>query len=169
MNKNWHVVYTRPRYEKLTSRLLEKKGFEYFLPLRMEMHQWHDRKEKVHTPVFPAYLFVHVDILVILKVYNIDGFVKFIFGEDKPDIVSPEALDALKRAIVGEYEVTSERFHLGDQVKVSSGPMKGLKGHLLMFASKSIINIGVIDKSVLVNNPIALYRKNSNRSISIFY
>lgn len=155
MNKNWHVVYIRPRHEKLTSRLLERKGIECFLPLKTEVRQWHDRKKKVQSPVFPGYLFVHIDIMEMLQVYNTDGFVKFICSEDKPDIVSTEAIEALKKALVGDFEVSSEKFQPGDQVRVSFGPMKGLEGNLLRFAqqSKLVINIDVIDKSVLVTIP----------------
>lgn len=155
MDKHWHVIYTRPRYEKHTARSLDRKGIECYLPLKTELRQWHDRKKKIDSPVFPGYLFVQVDPKEILQVYYTDGFVKFISTEDKPDIIPEEDINSLKRALRGDFEISSEKFHLGDRVQVASGPMKGLQGHLIRFTqhSKLVINIDVIDKSVLVTIP----------------
>lgn len=155
MDKHWHVIYTRPRHEKHTARSLERKGIECYLPLRTELRQWHDRKKKIESPVFPGYLFVQVDSREMLQVYYTDGFVKFIATEDKPDIVPEGDIRTLRRALVGDFEISTEAFELGDKVRVASGPMKGLQGNLIRFKqnSKLVINIDVIDKSVLVTIP----------------
>ena len=91
----------------------------------------------------------------MLQVYYTDGFVKFISNEDKPDIVPERDISSLRRALVGDYEISTDSFDLGDKVRVSSGPMEGLQGHLIRFTqnSKLVINVDVIDKSVVVTIP----------------
>ena len=41
--------------------LLEALGIRQFLPTTTELHQWSDRKQVVHPPLFPGYLFVHIN------------------------------------------------------------------------------------------------------------
>lgn len=148
-------MYTKPRHEKLTAKSLESVGTDYFLPIQTEDRQWHDRKKKIQAPIFPGYILVKVRPPEITQVYHVDGFVKFISTDDRPDIVSNEIIRELKRALSDDFETSSQKFQSGDKVIVNSGPMKGLAGHLVRFAehSKLVIDVDVNDKSVLITIP----------------
>ena len=58
----WYAVYVKSRYEKKTSKLLEDRNIETYLPLIGRLKQWSDRKKTVEEPLFKSYLFVHTDL-----------------------------------------------------------------------------------------------------------
>lgn len=59
----WYVVHTQPRAEGQAVRHLEMQGYRVFCP-RYRRTIRHARKTKsVFAPLFPSYLFVHLNIL----------------------------------------------------------------------------------------------------------
>ena len=124
----WHVIYTRPKFEKRIAKRLDELKIEYFLPLKMEQRQWHDRKKNLEMPVLPNYVFVHCELADMLKVYTISGFVRFISTSGKPDVISQVQMERIKTVLLSDHEMATEDFALGEAVKIISGPFQGLEG-----------------------------------------
>ena len=55
---SWYAIYTKHQHEKKVADLLQRKGFEVFLPLVKEKRRWKDRAKQVSFPMFPCYVFV---------------------------------------------------------------------------------------------------------------
>ena len=53
----WYAFVTRPRHEKRVKQYLDGSGFENYLPLHKQMHQWKDRKKYVEVPLFSCWIF----------------------------------------------------------------------------------------------------------------
>ena len=55
MNKQWIVVRSKPRSEKVVYKELVSKNIEAYLPLLKERRKWSDRKKWVEFPLFSSY------------------------------------------------------------------------------------------------------------------
>ena len=80
MNKQWIVVRSKPRSEKVVYKELVSKNIEAYLPLLKERRKWSDRKKWVEFPLFSSYLFARIDIknsIFVLQTQGVNSIVKF--------------------------------------------------------------------------------------------
>ena len=49
-SRKWFVLYTKPRTEIKVSQRLSVLGIENYLPTRVEVRKWSDRKKKIIVP-----------------------------------------------------------------------------------------------------------------------
>lgn len=57
----WFAVHVRSRHEFRVLDRLTGSDIEAFLPIVEKLSRWKDRKKLVSFPLFPGYLFVHID------------------------------------------------------------------------------------------------------------
>ena len=143
-------MYTRPQFEKKISGKLEEKGIEYFMPTRIEIREWHDRKKKLELPVFPSYIFVRVNEKAMLKIYEISGFVRFLSTANELDTVPDQEIDAMKELFKGNYQIAEENLEEGLPVMITEGPLMGLQGIVNgYYAPGSVtVNIEILNKYI---------------------
>ena len=80
MSKNWIVVRSKPRSEKIAYAQLLEKGIEAYLPLLKERRRWSDRKKWVEFPLFSSYLFANIEVkksIFVLQTQGVSSLVKF--------------------------------------------------------------------------------------------
>lgn len=134
MEKHWYVFYTRSRWEKKVLHLLERAGYEVFLPMHKVMRQWSDRKKKVEAPLFNSYIFVKVSRNSIYEVLRVPGIVKSVIYNGEPAILNEKEYQQinswLETGLPLEVQGLSDEVKLGDQVKVLEGNFKGVEGEL---------------------------------------
>lgn len=153
----WYAVYVKSRYEKKTSKLLEDRHIETYLPLIGRLKQWSDRKKMVEEPLFKSYLFVHTDLKNYFDILNTPGVVRFVCFEGKPVPVPDNQLVAV-RSYIGEYDGIDDleqllELHEGQVVEIARGQMKGLVGRLVEIRGKQrlIINIEAVGQSLPIS------------------
>ena len=154
MLKNWIVVRSKPRSEKIAYAQLIVRGIEAYLPLLKERRKWSDRKKWVEFPLFSSYLFARVEIknsIFVLQTHGVSSLVKF--GEEIA-IVQDEVITAIKLAIDGGYQlVPAEYFSAGNAVEVIEGPMAGVKGIVVKLKGKDrlVIKIDAIQQALSID------------------
>jgi transcription antitermination factor NusG len=162
--KSWHVIYTRPRWEKKLHDLLIQKNIESFLPLYKTIRIWSDRKKKVELPLFNSYLFVNISGKEYYEVLNTPGAVKYIYFEGKAAIMSDKQIEAIKLLINSDmtYEVVNHILPVGSKVIIVKGALQGLEGEIVEYKGsyRACIRVDQINRSVLVNVPAGYYEKN---------
>ena len=127
----WRVFYTRPRNEKKVAERLIASGIDVCLPLRTVLRQWSDRKKRVLEPLFPGYLFAHVDERERLAVLQDDGVVTTVsFGGTlaearQEEIDTLRALEATPKSVEAR---ALDAVPAGAEVIVTNGPLKGARG-----------------------------------------
>ena len=150
MERKWFVFYTKSRQEKKVDELLQRRGYESFLPLHAQVRQWSDRKKKVQVPLFNSYIFVHVFEHEVNAVVQIPGVAWSIRHNNKPAVLHANELATIKRFIetgwLIEAQALDQQFELGDQVKVIDGPLKGMFGRLTHLANAA--RLGVLLESI---------------------
>jgi len=161
--KIWLVFYTTPRAEKKCELRIDERGIDVLLPKRIVIRQWKDRKKKVIEPLFPNYIFAHVDEGDRLRVLQTDGIVRTVsFGKNFAEI-SNEEIENIK--ISQNDPSRLEPFYgplpaRGEKVIIEEGPMRGLQGEIISHRGKTHVVIAVesIRQYVRVNIPASWVR-----------
>ena len=170
MDKQWIVVRSKPRSEKVAHNELVKKNIESYLPLLKERRKWSDRKKWVEFPLFSSYLFARIEIkdsIFVLQTQGVNTIVKF--GKQIA-IVQNSVIEAIRLAMEGGYELEPvEYFVEGNIVEVVAGPMKGVKGIVakLKGQNRLIIKIDAIQQALSIQIESKFIRKLNSKNAPI--
>lgn len=154
----WYAVAVHTRQERAAAAGLKERGFHVFLPTRCERRLWSDRVQRVELALFPGYLFLRaeltaarrVDMLRVRQVYDLVGRIP-----GHPRIASSipeEQIESLSRLLESERELSrAHRLERGDEVVISHGPLRGVRGKLLSGGDgsrKIAVEIPLLGRSV---------------------
>jgi transcription termination/antitermination protein NusG len=152
---HWYAVSTKSRQEKAAANTLQALGVRHFLPLRLQNRQWSDRVQAVSVPLFPGYLFVHVDLWspVKLEVLKVPGIARFIGDRMGPSPIPVSEIESIQGLMNSGVEFDSHPFlKEGDRVRVVRGALAGIEGILVRVGSRSrmVISIEIIHRSLAI-------------------
>lgn len=144
-NRKWYVITTKSRAEKKVSLGLVKLGIDHFLPLQKQLKQWKDRKKWVDVPLFNSYIFVYLSEQFRNEVFEVSGVVKYVAIKGVPSVLQKEEIERIKKICSQEHEVkiTTSGLVTGDEVEVTEGPLKGLKGRISERANNAYLYIQI--------------------------
>lgn len=129
----WRVFYTRPRSEKQAARRLEQDGYEILLLFRTSVHEWSDRRKLVDEPLFPGYLFAHVNEKERLGILQDQAIVRCVAFGGELAAVTPEEIAQLRilLKVPDRLEaIEREAFPVGSEVYIYRGPLRGVRGQV---------------------------------------
>lgn len=135
----WYAIYTKSRAEKKVYAELEKKGIEAYLPLVKKERNWSDRMKVVEEPFLSGYVFVRVSFGRHYDALVIPGALRYVSFGGKPAPIPDYQIENLKIFIAANdqsMEVTSERIHKGDKIRVTSGPLADVNGEVVEIRGK---------------------------------
>lgn len=130
VNTIWYVIYTKPRWEKKISSVLDAKGIENYCPLNRIKKQWSDRKKIVYEPLFKGYIFIKIDEAHKWDVKQIEGIINYVYWLGKPAKVKEEEIITIKK-FLSEFEnveVTDSIISRSTKVQVIQGVLMNYKG-----------------------------------------
>ena len=123
---NWYALYTKPRKEQKVAQQLEQLGFVVYLPLKVEVRQWSDRKKKVISPLFTSYVFIQIEESKRSDVFVIDGVLNYVFWLGKPAIIRSQEIELMRTEIEKpNHEVFVTNLEPGEQILLKDGIFKG--------------------------------------------
>jgi transcription antitermination factor NusG len=149
----WYSVQTVYRCEHRVSRDLATKGFETYLPVLPEMHQWKDRRKLIEVPAFSGYLFVHYEpsLRNRVKVLETSGIVRLLGGNHAPSPIPEAEIEAVRR-ILGSGEACNRCDALtpGSMVRVMRGPLAGVQGRLVRIKNslRLVVAISIFSQAI---------------------
>lgn len=147
---DWHVLYTRHQHEKTVNRILDGKGIETLLPLRLAANKWKDRTKLVQLPLFPCYVFFRAGIDSWLQILKTPGVHMIVPGCSGPAIVPPEEIEAVRRLTEScEFVEPFPFLKSGDRVRVKSGALAGVEGFLVRKKNfyRLVVSVEILGKS----------------------
>jgi transcription antitermination factor NusG len=152
----WYAVSTRSRQEKVAAKALEALGIAHFLPLQVQKRQWSDRVQTIQAPLFPGYLFVHIDPWgsARVNVLKVPGVARFVGVNTGPLPVQNSEIDDVRRLVDCGVEMAPHPFlKQGDRVRVVSGALVGVEGILTRIGPRLrvVISIEVIHRSLAIS------------------
>ncbi len=154
--KNWHAIYTKPRWEKRLLKEYCSMGIEAYLPMVIKTQQWSDRKKKVQMPLIPSYIFVKTDYRGFYEAVKTLGAVSGIMYNKYPAIIDESQIKSLKIILDNidvNNDINMERYIPGVKVKVVQGQFEGSEGELVYIKNKNYlhINLDLLNMNVSVD------------------
>lgn len=154
----WHALYTFPKQEKKIERQLSQNSIDCYLPLVIERRKWTDRIKKIELPLFPCYIFVHINKRQVSDVLGIQGAARLVKFEGEPAVISQSEIDRIKLLLNADTDITNEEAIVtGATYRVNYGPFAGLEGALIRKKGKSrlVVSVRMIGQAVSVEVPRA--------------
>ena len=126
---DWYTIYTKPKAEDSTNRLLSNAGVETLNPKIRIQKYTRGKYSDVIEQLFPCYLFARFDTKTHSHMIKYTRGVKYIVGKDNPIPVPREIIDAIKDRMEDEILVPEkEDFEKGDRVLIKEGPFRNFYG-----------------------------------------
>ncbi|HMD31875.1 MAG TPA: UpxY family transcription antiterminator [Candidatus Acidoferrales bacterium] len=151
----WFALYTRSRFEKQVAEQLERKRVSVFLPLRMEVHRWQDRYQKVEVPMFRGYLFVQLppESPERTAVLRTPGVVRIVgFGQRDSEVPGEQIASLRRLADEGVLLHPHRYLKIGQRVKIANGALAGMEGILVRIRKQDrlVVAVDAIRQAVAV-------------------
>lgn len=139
----WVAFYTLSRREKDLMRKLESTGVSFYAPLvRRRLRSPGGRTRSSFVPLFPGYVFSRVDEEQRRAALATNTIARWIPIPDERMLL--DDLRSIKRLIDTEQPLTPEsRLEAGQDVRVRSGPLRGLEGTVVKRRGKERLQVAV--------------------------
>jgi len=151
----WYALYTKARAEKKVLEQLTQMGIKAYLPLRRVLRQWSDRKKWVDMPVISSYIFINIPESDYRKVFDARGVVAYVSYKGKAVTIPDHEIEAMRKTIENniEFDVQQRELKKGEEITITSGPLKGVKGIVkeVQGDKKLYISISNIGYTLVIN------------------
>ena len=140
MQKNWYLVYTKPKSEKKVASLLTKRKIENFCPQNRKQIK-HIRKTKmVNEPLFSSYVFVHLEEKNLVCLKEIENILNLVYWKGSPAIINDNEIEIIRDFINDHENIRMEKtvVNLKDSAKIIDRPAYTIEGNLLKLKNTSV-------------------------------
>lgn len=162
--KQWYLVYTKPRQEKLALQNLQNQAYEVYLPLVQVEKIRRGVRGLVEETLFPRYLFVRLDEVgsqswaPIRSTAGVSQLVKFGSSFAR---VRQELVQWVKDQTRGVKFIP--QFKEGELVSVTEGPFRGMDAIFKTYdgEKRSILFLNLLNKVTEANFSLGWIKKAS--------
>ena len=128
LQRDWYVVYSNRNKEEQAQFHLSLKGVECYFP-RLSVPCSRESRNKI-VPLFPNYLFVHINIA---KEYHLivwtPGVKRIVSFSEEPIPLEETVVSFLQRQADDRGIIRAQsKLRRGEEVEISGGPFDGLIG-----------------------------------------
>lgn len=129
----WFAVYTTCRHEKRVAQHFGQREIEHYLPLYRVERKWRDgSRVTLDLPLFPSYIFVHIDRSERVRVLNVPGALAVVGGTGREPLPVPDAaVEALRSGLQQRRVEPHPLLTAGQRVRIRSGAFAGMEGVVL--------------------------------------
>ena len=130
--RRWYAVYTVPQNEKSVIKRLQLRNIESFLPTYETIRVWKNRQRvKTVLPLFPCYLFVHIDTQERVKVLRAPGVIRLVGNDRQYQPLEETEIELLRSGFFGRKLEPFRGLVIGEKVRIKAGVLQGLEGILV--------------------------------------
>ena len=140
---NWYAIYVNVKHEKKVVKKLQEQNIEAYSPFVKKLQQWSDRKKWVEFPMLSGYVFVKITLIEKEKVLHCPGVFAFIKFNSLEAKIRDAEIATLKSIEASGYDITQETegLKLLDEVEITQGQLKGLKGTIVQLQNLNYVQI----------------------------
>ena len=132
VERKWFAVFTVPQNEKSVVKHLALRNVESFLPTYETTRIWKNRQRmKLVLPLFPSYLFVHIDLRERTKVLQSPGVLQIVGNHREKIAIADAEIELLRSGFCGKTVEPYKDLVIGERVRIKCGPMLGIQGTLV--------------------------------------
>jgi transcription antitermination factor NusG len=149
---SWYAIGVSARHEKSVARILVQKGYETFLPLFVNRHQYGRRAREFELPIFPGYVFSRFPAASRMPILTTPGVLQIVGAGRDPVAVDEAEMAAVRLAArVKARMQPCAYWSNGQKGRVESGPLRGLEGVVTRVKpTHLVLSISLLKRSVLV-------------------
>jgi len=140
MQKNWYILYTKPKCEKKVALLLTKRKIENFCPLNCKQVANTRKNKTIYQPLFDSYVFVHIGGDEIPQLKQLEGVVSLVYWKGEPAVIKDVEVVAIKEFTSVYVNIKLEKnaveFH-GNIRGIDEQPSYRRDGNLLMIKNRA--------------------------------
>ncbi|HSN08166.1 MAG TPA: transcription termination/antitermination NusG family protein [Hanamia sp.] len=174
MQKNWYIIYTKPKSEKKVSLLLSKKKIENFLPLNLKEITSLRKKKACQEPLFKSYVFAYTDEGELEKIREINGVLNVLYWKGQPAVIKREEIQLMKDFLADYHEVKVERTMVNAKnfARVTDGSKYSISGNVLSIKNTMVrVNLPSLGYSLFASvgtrHPLLSERAFANNNLLI--
>jgi len=150
----WFAVYTQSRQEKCLAKYFDQRAIECYLPLYRSARRWKDgSRVSLELPLFPGYIFVHIQRHERVRVLELPGVVRIVCGTGGELLSLPDtAVDALRGGLA-EHAVQPHPFlGVGERARIRYGALAGMEGVVVRYKGslRVVLTLELIMRSIAV-------------------
>ncbi len=171
MQKNWYVIYTKPKCEKKVAGLLTKRKIENFCPLNCRQIKSSRRSKLLHEPLFDSYVFAHINENDIDRLKQLYPIISLVYWKGRPAIISDDEIQVIKEFTSDYHDIKLVRnqVNMNDVAGIIDGPSYSVNGKLLVVKNKSVkvnlpslgfIMIAELETETITGRQVAFGNKN---------
>ena len=150
----WFALYTTSRHEKRIAQHLVQREIEHYLPLYQSERKWRDRSRvTLDLPLFPGYIFVHIQRSERVNVLSIPGALSVVGGTGgEPAPLPDSAIEALRWGLAENRIEPHPLLCVGQLARIRSGAFAGMEGVVVRKKSgfRVVLTLEQIMQSVAV-------------------
>jgi transcription antitermination factor NusG len=143
----WVACYTMVNREKQVDAYLRRRGIRSYLPLVTRMRQWHDRKKKLHQPLFPSYVFARVSPRSLDTVLATPGVAAVVRMAGRPVAIAEADIDNIERFARALTAVGAEpprvTLEVGRRARIVAGAFAGVCGVVVAQRGDTRVLVGL--------------------------
>jgi transcriptional antiterminator RfaH len=154
----WYVIYTKPYHEKKVHDRLTEKKIETFLPTRKTLRTWHDRRKFIDEPLFPSYLFIHLNSMQeYYEGMDARGVLNYVRTGKEIAQVSDSVVQSIKLVTnqASELEISDNRFQPGKRLVINQGSLAGLSCEVVENCGRCriLVRVDLLQRHILIKLP----------------
>ncbi len=152
-SRKWFAVYTAPRHEKSATKQFDCRQIESFLPLYSVVHRWKNRSNpKVDLPLFPNYVFVHIERRQCVRVLEVPGVLSIVGSGREPSPLPNSDIESLRSGLSLRNFEPHPYLVAGEKARIKSGPFAGMAGIIVRKKNqfRVVLTLDLIRQSVAV-------------------
>jgi len=150
---HWYAVYTCANHEKRVADQFASRSVEHFLPQYESVRRWKDRKVRLHMPLFPGYVFVHVALQERLRILQVPGVVRLVGFNGSPAPMPEEDMTRIREFLGQGWRAEPHPYlQAGKRALVVRGPLTGMEGIVARRKNRSrlVLSFDLIQRAMAV-------------------
>ena len=140
MQKNWYLIYTKPKCEKKVASLLKKRKIENFFPQNRKQVKQLRKFKMVSEPLFSSYIFVNIERESLYNVLNLENVLSLVYWKGSPAVIKADEIDIIRNFIQDHDNIILERsiIDINGFAANIDRPNYSINGNLLTLKNKAI-------------------------------
>jgi transcription antitermination factor NusG len=168
----WFALRIKSNFEKVSSQILEQKGYDAFLPTYRTRNRWSDRTKVIDRPLFPGYLFCRFDQNDRLPILVTPGIMGVVGVGKTPMPVAEQEIEAIQAILRSGLPATPWPFvTVGQRLLIERGPLSGVEGILqeIKNSYRFIVSVNLLQRSVAAEVDASWVRPVASRTENLQY
>jgi transcription antitermination factor NusG len=149
----WYALHVKTTAERVVVNSLTVLNIETLLPVCRSLLSDNIRPRCCEKPLFPGYVFCNTDLACGPKLYHVPGLIGVVKNGKLPAPIAQSEIDAIRLMIdSGSHMAPHPFLRRGDEVLVTKGPLRGLKGVYLETdaANYLIVSFPLLQRSISI-------------------